>query len=95
MVKDGNESVNVIFKKYCKANQFLDKNENEELQYIQVLKELVKKPLRQTRNGNTSSSFNKQLVFDMKNGFPLLTSKKVEFKHVVEELLWFLKGETI
>jgi len=42
----------------------------------------------------TISIFGRMLEFDMKNGFPLLTTKKLHWKSIVTELLWFLSGET-
>lgn len=42
----------------------------------------------------TLSLFAKQLTFDLADGFPILTSKKVNWKSVVAELLWFLSGST-
>ena len=42
----------------------------------------------------TRSVFGGQLRFDLKDSFPLITTKKVHFKSLVYELLWFLKGET-
>jgi thymidylate synthase len=42
----------------------------------------------------TLSVFGCQLRFDLQSGFPLLTTKRVHFKSVVHELLWFLRGET-
>lgn len=42
----------------------------------------------------TRSIFGTQLRFDLSAGFPLITTKKVHFKSVVYELLWFLRGET-
>jgi thymidylate synthase len=43
---------------------------------------------------DTLGLFGPQLRFDLSEGFPLLTTKKVHFKSVVHELLWFLKGDT-
>ncbi len=40
------------------------------------------------------SVFGRQIKFDLKNGFPLLTTKKVFFRGILHELLWFLKGDT-
>lgn len=42
----------------------------------------------------TRSVFGRQLRFDLERGFPLLTTKKVHFKSVVNELIWFLNGDT-
>ncbi len=49
---------------------------------------------RKTRNGLTRSLFGKQLVVDCTKGFPILTTKKVFFKGIVGELLWFMSGDT-
>ena len=49
----------------------------------------------QERTGvGTRSRFMSWLTFDLKEGFPLLTTKKVPFKSVVSELLWFIEGST-
>ncbi|WP_436853868.1 thymidylate synthase [Staphylococcus caeli] len=45
-------------------------------------------------NTGTISKFGHQLRFDLTKGFPLLTTKKVSFKLVATELLWFIKGDT-
>lgn len=51
--------------------------------------------LKQDRTGTgTISTFGYQLRCDLKNGFPLLTTKKVYFKAILGELLWFISGST-
>ena len=49
---------------------------------------------KSTRNGQTKSVFGKQIRHNMKLGFPLLTTKKMYWKGIVTELLWFLRGDT-
>jgi thymidylate synthase len=65
-------------------------------QYHQLLHRLLKHGLRrQDRTGTgTLSQFGVQYRHHLQDGFPLLTTKKVHFKSVAEELLWFLRGET-
>lgn len=45
-------------------------------------------------NTGTISTFGYQMRFDLKKGFPLLTTKKVFYKAIIYELLWFIKGDT-
>ena len=67
-----------------------------EIQYIMLIRSVLEDGIcKNDRTGvNTKSVFGKVLEFDMIHGFPLLTSKRVFWKGVVEELLWFLKGST-
>lgn len=79
---------------YSESNLRLIGNKADH-QYLKVLnKILMKGDFREGRNGGTYSLFGEQLRFDLAEGFPLLTTKKVHFKSVVAELLWFIRGET-
>lgn len=63
--------------------------------YLNALKNILENGnYRKTRNSTTISTFGVKLDFDIKNSFPLLTTKKVYWKGIVEELLWFIKGDT-
>lgn len=66
-----------------------------EYQYLNLLDRLLRAPARKTRNDTaTRSLFGASMVFDMADGFPLLTTKRVPFKAVALELDWFLSGNT-
>ena len=67
----------------------LDKNYQELLQDI-----LNNGTIKETRNGGTISVFSRQIRHKMSEGFPLLTTKKIAWKTMVTELLWFLRGDT-
>jgi thymidylate synthase len=64
-------------------------------QYQELLFDILKDGVdKDTRNGKTRSVFGKQIRHKMKEGFPLLTTKKMYWKGIVTELMWFLRGDT-
>jgi thymidylate synthase len=83
--------VDYYFRIYRKKS---DVNINEQ-QYLSLLNKVFNKGvIRGTRNSDVISMFGDKMVFDLRDGFPLLTSKKVGWKTILRELLWFMKGST-
>ena len=64
--------------------------------YLQLLDEVLSHGIdREDRTGvGTRGLFGRQIRFDLSDGFPLLTTKKIHVRSVIYELLWFLRGET-
>jgi thymidylate synthase len=70
-------------------------------QYLELIKDVLENgappegAFRPDRTGTgTLSVFGRQLRFDLREGFPLVTTKKVHLRSIIHELLWFLRGET-
>lgn len=68
-----------------------------EYQYLDLLKEVVEQGEKQVDKGTgvaTYSLFGRQIRFDLSQGFPLLTTKRVYWKGVLHELYWFFSGQS-
>ena len=89
-------NIKLTFDLYTHEYNFL--SHSPEHDYLSLLYDLIEaqnENLRETRNGLTSSLFARTLSYDLqKDGFPLLTTKKVLFRGIFEELLFFLRGQT-
>jgi len=100
------EKDNIIFNIYLKnplsndllnvIREFIPIPKNQlDIDYLNLIKTVLEEgELRVSRNAKTISKFSHKLDIDLSQGFPLLTTKKVFFKGVLEELLWFIQGNT-
>lgn len=72
-------------------------NKHPEYQYLDLMKQLIESGDKQTDKGTgvvTYSAFGGQMRFDLSQGLPLLTTKKVYWKGVLHELYWFMSGQS-
>lgn len=74
-----------------------ERSRSAEYQYLDLAKEILKNGIKQVDRGTgvaDYSIFGKQSVYDLSKGFPLLTTKKVYWNGVIQELYWFFSGQT-
>ena len=68
---------------------------NVDKQYLNLLQDILDNGVvKNTRAGVVKSVFGRQMRFNLKEGLPILTTKKVFVKGIIHELLWFLRGDT-
>jgi len=68
---------------------------NVDKQYLDLCADILHNGVvKDTRSGTVQSVFGRQLRFNLSDGLPILTTKKVYTKGIIHELLWFLKGDT-
>lgn len=71
---------------------------HQEYQYLDLLSDILKngekKPIFGVEDKTVTSVFGRMMRFDLSKNFPLLTTKKVFVRGIIEELLWFLRGES-
>ncbi len=67
----------------------------QELQYLNLMKDILyKNNIKDSRNSKVISQFGEKMVFDLREGLPLITTKRMPFKTILRELLWFVRGST-
>lgn len=73
----------------------LKRQYSHDTQYLQLLNVITESgQITNGRNGKTQSIFKSDFMFDLRKGFPLLTTKKMFLRGIVEEFLFFIKGKT-
>ena len=78
-----------------RLQDLLEEESSIDRQYQLLLKDILDNGVKkETRHGGTISVFGRQIRHKMSDGFPVLTTKKMAWKTMVTELIWFLRGDT-
>lgn len=93
IIHDGGYNVNYRFLTYNYNKQNMLTHDDK---YLELCRDILKKGVKKDDRTNTGtlSLFGTQLTFDISETVPLLTTKNVPWKIVIEELLWFLRGDS-
>ncbi|MBH0113237.1 thymidylate synthase [Novosphingobium sp. YJ-S2-02] len=98
LLRGANASVETIraLRHQCRTGRTPDTDPpHPEQQYLDLLRDCLENGVyREGRNGGTFGLFGRQIRFDLSQGFPALTTKRLHFRSIVVELLWFLRGDT-
>jgi len=92
-LNDGIEYNLIFLKPFDIDGNIIDIENKEEMKYLYLMHHLLESNEKISRNGSTLSDFGEQLKFKL-DKFPLLTTKKLFFKGVFEELMFFIRGQT-
>jgi thymidylate synthase len=83
--------------KYHRLDDYMIDKKHPEFQYLNLLKEVLNEGVENVDRGTGAVSysvFGRQCRYDLSQGFPLLTTKRVYWKGVLHELYWFMSGRT-
>ena len=92
---ENNTKINKLVKYKFQLYRNISHINEEEYQYLNHLKIILNSSKKKSRNGTVYSKFGGiNMEFDLRKGFPLLTTKKMGWKTILRELLWFISGST-
>lgn len=83
-----------VYDRNINIPNYINHNTMDEYIYLNILYKTVQSEKRITRNGYVYSYFGDQIKYDVSRSIPLLTTKKMFIRGIIEELLFFIKGQT-